>query len=76
VDDDVELVEGSCPKCGGEVLRHDCTQIGCDDGFIDMHEYDDPLLFDEGEEEACNECHGSRLSYVVQGVWFRPTLER
>jgi len=58
VDDDVELVEGSCPKCGGEVLRHDCTQIGCDDGFIDMHEYDDPLLFDEGEEEACNECHG------------------
>jgi hypothetical protein len=26
-----------------------------------MHEYDDPLWYDEGETEICEECHGTGI---------------
>ena len=52
----------ACPKCGHSPTHYRrCSQIGCEDGYIDMHEYDDPLWYDEGEEEMCDECHGTGI---------------
>ena len=51
--------EEECPKCGHYPTRsRSCTGIGCDDGYVDMYEHDDPLLFDPGEVEMCDECFG------------------
>ncbi len=58
-DDRIEDDDEACPNCGHSPTRRcPCGAIGCDEGFVDMHEYDDPLLFDEGEEEPCRECRG------------------
>jgi hypothetical protein len=58
--DDWEFDDEACPKCGQEPTRaRRCEVVGCDDGWIDMHEYDDPLMFDPGETEMCDECHGT-----------------
>jgi hypothetical protein len=58
--DDYEFDDQECPKCGHQPTHaRRCDVIGCDDGWIDMHEYDDPLMFDEGETEMCEECHGT-----------------
>ena len=60
MDDDVEFDDEACPKCGAsDSLSSRCPALGCDDGWIDMHEYDDPLWYDDGEEEACLECFGT-----------------
>lgn len=57
--DDWEHDEAVCPRCGHEpTLRCDCPNYACDDGLVDMHEFDDPMLFDEGDVEECQECHG------------------
>lgn len=49
-----------CPQCGHYPTHaRRCSVVGCDDGWIDMHEYDDPLFFDEGETEMCEECNGT-----------------
>ena len=57
---DWEFDEYQCPKCGAYPTRFKrCDVIGCDDGWIDMHEYDDPMFFDEGDVEMCQECHGT-----------------
>ena len=63
LDDDIEEdYELPCPKCGHLPTRsRDCDAIGCDEGWIDMHEYDDPLFFDPGEYEMCQECHGAGI---------------
>lgn len=61
MDDDyaAEDYETSCPKCGhSPTMSQRCAVVGCDDGWIDMYEYDDPMLFSPGEEEPCQECHG------------------
>jgi hypothetical protein len=63
MDEEIELDGEDCPACGRPMLTRRCDVLGCDDGYIDMHEYDDPLLFDEGEEERCDECLG--LGYVI-----------
>ena len=61
--DDYEIESDRlCPKCGHPETRwRRCMTIGCDDGWIDMHEYDDPLWFAPGEEEMCQECHGTGI---------------
>ena len=57
--DDVFCSDEPCPNCGYEpTLYQYCDVIGCADGFIHMHEYDDPLWYDEGEFEMCSECEG------------------
>lgn len=49
-----------CPHCEHEVTHYrPCYEIGCDDGFIDLYEFDDPMLFDPGEFEMCLECMGT-----------------
>ena len=59
-EDDYELDDEACPKCGHSPTHsRRCAQMGCEDGYIDMHEYDDPLWYDEGEEEMCRECYGT-----------------
>ena len=51
-----------CPHCGHSPIRwEDCSVIGCEDGFIDMHEHDDPLWYSPGEEEMCLECQGTGI---------------
>lgn len=58
-DDGIEIHDAACPNCGAEhTYRRRCSRLGCEDGWVDMHEYDDPLLFDEGEEEVCSDCMG------------------
>jgi hypothetical protein len=60
LDDDIEFDDEACPKCGHSPTHsRQCSVVGCDDGWIDMHEYDDPLFFDEGETEMCEECSGT-----------------
>lgn len=58
--DDVQYIEGACPKCGEHELRSRyCDVIGCDDGYIDEHD-DDPINFAPGEEySVCQECFGT-----------------
>ena len=59
-DDDIDFDESTCPECGHyPTLSRRCHVLGCEDGWIDMHEYDDPLWYDEGEEEICRECWGT-----------------
>jgi hypothetical protein len=57
---DYEDDELQCPKCGNFTRSRDCDNLFCNDGFIDLHE-DDPLLFEEGEEEVCDECKGTGI---------------
>jgi predicted RNA-binding Zn-ribbon protein involved in translation (DUF1610 family) len=58
--DDYEYDDQECPKCGHQPTHvRQCNVIGCEDGWIDLHEYDDPLMFDDGETEMCEECQGT-----------------
>jgi len=60
LDDDIEIDDEACPHCGAATtLSAPCAAMGCEDGFVDMHAYDDPLWYDEGETEACGECFGT-----------------
>jgi len=62
MDDYQDDYDEECPHCGNPFVRwRHCEQIGCEDGWIDMHEYDDPLWYDEGETEMCPECHGTGI---------------
>lgn len=59
-DDYIEDDDEACPNCGNyPTRRRDCNALGCEDGFVDGHEYDDPLWFDEGEGYTCSECNGA-----------------
>lgn len=59
-DDDYEIDDTTCPNCGNSSTHsRRCAAIGCDDGWIDGHEYDDPLWYDEGECFMCDECYGT-----------------
>lgn len=56
--DEVDHVDGACPKCGEyEVYRQDCYVLGCDDGQIDGYD-EDPMWYDEGDTYGCPECGG------------------
>ena len=58
----------SCPKCGhSSICWQHCSVIGCDDGWIDMYEYDDPLWYDEGDYEMCRECRGTGIEKWCPG---------
>lgn len=53
-----------CPKCKHSPLHYrDCTNIFCDDGYIDESE-DDPINFMPGEcETKCPECKGTGVEW-------------
>jgi len=65
---DYEVDYDECPKCNREPIhwRH-CNQANCDVGYIDMHVYDDPLWWDEGEYEVCDECNGTGIEKWCPG---------
>lgn len=50
-DDEIEdEYDMSCPKCGHSPIRScRCRAMGCNDGWIDMHEYCD-ISSDYGKE--------------------------
>lgn len=52
--------ELTCPKCKHSPLHsRDCTNLFCEDGFIDESE-DDPINNMPGESERqCGECRGT-----------------
>ena len=53
------VTDDPCPKCGHYPTRRRlCDAIGCEDGWIDMYEHDDPLWYDPGDLESCHECNG------------------
>jgi hypothetical protein len=52
--------------CGAEMEWHECSTIGCEEGFIDEYE-DDPINYSPGEEYArCATCDG-------EGGWWQCT---
>jgi predicted RNA-binding Zn-ribbon protein involved in translation (DUF1610 family) len=54
--DEIELDDECCPKCGTQMYWSRCNH--CDDGWItDLYEQE-PLWYDEGDIEICQECHG------------------
>lgn len=54
--------EEACPFCGHwpTVWMH-CHAMGCDDGYVDLHEFDDPLFYDPGDVAPCDECDGTGI---------------
>lgn len=47
-----------CPKCHTPQDWIPCYSVGCDEGYYDGHEYDDPLWYDPGEMVICEDCQG------------------
>lgn len=59
--DDYDLDDIPCPNCGTEPTHsRRCTEIGCDDGWVDRHN-EDPGWYDEDEPERCGECYGTGI---------------
>jgi len=55
-----------CPDCGQPMDWLVCWN-GCDEGYFTYEEhlqYEDPLWYDPGDEEMCQECQG-------HGGWWR-----
>ncbi len=60
LDDDYDICDEACPKCGESAVRsRSCQVFDCDDGWIDEY-HDDPINFLPGEEiSMCHECCGT-----------------
>jgi predicted RNA-binding Zn-ribbon protein involved in translation (DUF1610 family) len=56
---DFEIDERPCPKCGHPYTHwRECTEIGCDEGYIDRYD-GDPINYSEGAlYERCQTCRG------------------
>lgn len=51
-----DIIEPRCPICGGLMAWEECWN-GCDDGYHSLYE-EDPLWYDEDDEEVCEICEG------------------
>lgn len=61
MNDEYEIEDLVCPECGhSPVHSRQCTEIGCEDGYVDRYE-EDPLWYDENKPEMCTECYGTGL---------------
>ena len=62
IEDDCQDDDVPCPKCGHHETRsRRCTNIGCEDGYVDEHD-SDPVNYARGEEmEFCPECRGYEI---------------
>jgi len=59
---DYEESDLECPHCGHSPTRwQHCDVVGCDDGWIDLYEYDDPINFSLGKVEQCTTCRGTGI---------------
>lgn len=54
--DDYEIEDEPCPACGAMEVRW-CDCGACEDGMIDRYD-EDPLWYDQGDYEPCEECGG------------------
>lgn len=60
-EDDFEIDDVGCPKCGSETRSRNCDALYCEDGYIDEYE-EDAINFAPGEEfMRCNECFGTGI---------------
>ncbi len=60
-EDDFEIDDVGCPKCGSETRSRNCHALYCEDGYIDEYE-EDAINFAPGEEFVrCNECYGTGI---------------
>lgn len=61
--DDYEIdCDEYCPRCARSPIHwRRCANYCCEDGYIDLHEFDDPLWFDPGEVETCPDCRGTGI---------------
>jgi hypothetical protein len=51
-----------CSRCGHSPTHsRRCTELGCEDGVIDLYEYDDPINFSPGEMGRCETCQGTGI---------------
>lgn len=61
-DDYQEESDEPCPHCGHPIIRwRPCSNYCCEDGWINMAEYDDPLLYDDDDVEPCPECRATGI---------------
>lgn len=61
MEDDFDVDEIHCPKCGTNTRSRHCRALYCDDGYIDEYE-DDAINFSPGESLVkCDECHGTGI---------------
>jgi len=61
--EDYEYDDTPCPKCGAEPTHwRRCTEIDCDDGFIDLYD-EDPINEDPGTFRTCPECQGTGIHH-------------
>lgn len=68
MDDYQVSYDEKCPKCQHSPIHwRDCANYCCEDGWIDMHEYDDPLWYDNGDVEMCQECKGTGIEKWCPG---------
>ncbi len=50
-----------CPHCGNPFTRwRRCQWSGCEDGYISLYD-EDPLYYDEDDEEMCEDCRGTGI---------------
>ena len=56
MDDEIELTDDQCPKCGNTMATRPCI-AACEDGYENRYE-EDPLWYDEDEWFVCDECRG------------------
>jgi hypothetical protein len=61
--DDYEIdYDEICPHCNHSPIHwRECSNYCCEDGWIDLYEYDDPLWYDPGDVQRCPECHGTGI---------------
>lgn len=52
----VDTDESSCSLCGAYMEWEECGSCG-GDGYIDVYE-DDPMWYDPGDTEMCEQCDG------------------
>lgn len=65
-----EFDETTCPRCGYcPTNRQPCTQISCDEGWINLFD-EDPLWYDEDDVEICTNCHGTGIEHWCSNCGF------
>ena len=70
MNDDFELGDEVCPKCGHSPTHiRRCAVMSCDDGWIDLYD-EDPLWYDVGEEEMCEDCGGTGVEHWCPNCGF------
>ena len=57
MEDDYEISDYYCPRCGQNLMRRDCEECGGEGTIDDLYEQD-PLWYDESDWEHCSNCEG------------------